>query len=142
MIQDKPYLRKKKDFKSQIKKTFIFNLAKFYPTSCIALKKKFFLKYLKYLKKNEIKNLEIDSRLVIYSFLTNNLNIIHKSLTIYNYDNLGITSNYKKFSLSWWKKRFEAFEYFKYLSNRLNVKFKKGPDYYLTVLINKLYNLR
>ena len=54
----------------------------------------------------------------------------------YNFDQHGITSKYKKFSLLWWKKRSEAFEYTKFLTKKLNKKFFKGPDYYITKLVN------
>ena len=138
MIYDKPYLRKKKKILDLKLKKHIFSIwPSIYPTSCIVLRRKFFLKFLKFLNKTQFPNLEIDARLAIYAYLTNNLNIINKSLTIYNHDSFGITSDYKKFSPNWWKKRFEAFEYFKYLTNRLNIKFKKGPDYFFTLLINK-----
>ena len=80
------------------------------------MRRDFFIKFLKYAKVNRFPNLEIDARLSIYAHLTNNFNVLNDSLTIYNYDNKGITSKYKKFSINWWKKRYEAFEYYKYLS--------------------------
>ena len=138
MIQDKPYLRKQKKILNLKLKKHIFSIwPSIYPTSCISIRRTFFTNFLKYINKNKFPNLEIDARLTIFAYLTNNLNVISESLTTYNHDSLGITSNYKKFSLIWWKKRFEAFEYFKYLAIKLNIKFKKSPDYFFTVLINK-----
>lgn len=141
MLQDKPFLIKKKKILNLKLKKHIFSIwPSIYPTSCIAIRKKFLFKFLKYSNKKKFPNLEIDARLAMYAYLTNNYNIINHSLTFYNYDNLGISSKYKKFSMKWWKKRFEAFEYLKYLCKRLKIKFKKGPDYYLSALINKISN--
>ena len=37
------------------------------PTSCISFKRIFFIKFLKFLKRNDYENLEIDARLTIFS---------------------------------------------------------------------------
>ena len=58
------------------------------------------------------------------------------SKNIYNYDENGISSKYKKFSKFWWKKRNEAFEYMISLMKKFNTKSRLGPDYYLTKIIN------
>ena len=91
------------------------------------------------MKKKKFPNLEIDSRLVIYAFLKKDLKIINKSFTIYNFDQHGITSNYKKFSKKWWIKRKEAFDYMELLMKKLQIKIRRGPDFYFTKLINLLY---
>ena len=72
----------------------------------------------------------------MYAYYTNNLLQIEKSLTIYNNDFNGITSNYKKFSKNWWLKRSEAFQYLKVLLDKLNIYNHKGFDYYFTKLVN------
>ena len=59
-----------------------------------------------------------------------------KKLTIYNFDNLGITSNYNKYTFNWWIKRKEAFDYMIIIMKRMKLKFIPGPDYYFTKLIN------
>ena len=136
-IQDIPFdSLKKKNLKLKNKFHFFSIWPSFYPTSTISMKKKFFLDFIKYSAFNKFPNLEIDARLVIYAHLTNNFRILEKSLTIYNFDNLGITSHYKKYSLSWWKKRYEGFSYMKFLSDKMHLKFKPGPDYYLTCTLN------
>ena len=119
------------------KKKFTFSiLPSFFPTSCITLRRDFFLIFLKFLNKKSFHNLEIDARLSIYSFLLNEFFVTQKSLTIYNYDEFGISSKYKKYSKFWWKKRNEAFEYMISLMKKFNTKSRLGPDYYLTKIIN------
>ncbi len=140
IIQDKPYIKKKKKIMELKKKLHIFSIwPSIYPTSCIAIKKKYFSEFLKYVEKKKFPNLEIDSRLVIYTFLKKDLKIINKSFTIYNFDQYGITSNYKKFSKKWWIKRKEAFDYMEFLMKKFKIKLNKGPDFYFTKLINLLY---
>jgi len=140
IIQDKPYIKKQKKNMKLKKKLHIFSIwPSIYPTSSIALRRKFFTKFLKYIEKNKYPNLEIDSRLVIYAFLKKNLKVINKSFTIYNVDQFGITSNYKKFSKNWWIKRKEAFDYMEYLMKKLKLKINKGPDFYFTQLVNLFY---
>ena len=140
IIQDKPYIKKQKKIMKLKKKLHIFSIwPSIYPTSCITIKKKYFEEFLKYVEKKKFPNLEIDSRLVIYAFLKKDLKIINKSFTIYNFDQNGITSNYKKFSKKWWIKRKEAFEYMEFLMKKLKIKINKGPDFYFTKLINLLY---
>ena len=61
---------------------------------------------------------------------------MNKSLTIYNYDQLGISSNYKNYSLNWWRKETTPFDYMKLLMDRMKIKFIPGYDFYITKLIN------
>ena len=136
-IQDTPLEAFHKRKKILKKKRHFFSIwPSFYPTSCIALKRIFFADFLKVLKKNKFSNLEIDARLSIYAYIKKQFFITKKSLTIYNYDETGISSKYKKFSKLWWKKRNEAFKYMIFLMKKFNIKLYLGPDYYLTKIIN------
>lgn len=91
---------------------------------------------MKYSKKNSFPNLEIDARIIIFAcHYYNDFNILKKKLTIYLKDKNGITSKYKKFSKLWWKKRYEAFCYLKYILNLKNKQFNKGLDYFVTKII-------
>ena len=136
-LQDKPYLSEKKKYMLLKKKSHLFSIwPSFYPTSCMVLKRSFFEKFLKYIEKSKFPNLEIDARLAMYSYIKNDFFLLKKSLTIYNYDEYGITSNYRKYSLNWWKKRNEAFDYLKMLNKKMNKDYKTGPDFYLTKFIN------
>ena len=136
-IQDTPKSNNiKKTFRLK-KKTKSYTIwPSFYPTSCIAVKRKFLINFLKLAKANKFPNLEIDARLCIYAFLKNEYKSIKRNLTIYNYDEVGITSRYKKYSLNWWKKRKEAFDYMKILMKEMNKKFIPGYDYYFTKIVN------
>ena len=140
IIQDKPYLKnEKKNLNLKIKKHLFSIWPSIYPTSCIAIRRSYFNEFLKYIEKKKFPNLEIDSRLIIFAFLKNDLKIINKSFTVYNFDETGITSNYEKFNIKWWKKRKEAFEYMEFLMKKLKLKFSKGPDFYFTKLINLFF---
>ena len=71
-------------------------MAKFLSYKLYGLEKRFFKKFIRYLEKNDFPNLEIDARLSMYAHLKKEFSFTNKSLTIYNYDEFGITSNYKK----------------------------------------------
>ena len=139
-IQDTPFLTSSKKVAKLKNKISLFTIwPSFFPTSCIAIRRSFLKTFFKFAKKHEFPNLEIDARLAIFAFLKNEFKITKNCLTNYNYDNYGITSKYKKFSVPWWKKRNEAFEYTKYLTTKMNISFKRGPDYYFTKLLNLFF---
>ncbi len=136
-IQDKPFLTEKKKYMSLKKKNHLFSIwPSFYPTSCMAIRRKFLEKFMRHLEEKNFPNLEIDARLSMFAFIKNEFLKTEKRLTVYNYDEFGITSNYTKFNINWWKKRDEAFSYLKILTKKLNIKFSVGPDFYLTRFIN------
>ena len=140
LLQDKPYLtNKKKVLDLKDKKHFFSIWPSIYPTSCIAIRRDFFRFFLNYIKKNDYKNLEIDSRLVMFSSILRKYKLINQTYTNYIYDRKGISSKYYKFRKNWWKKRYEAFNYLMYLSDKFRIKFIKGPDYYLTKIINYFF---
>ena len=86
-IQDTPLETLYKKKKLLKKKRHFFSIwPSFYPTSCIAFKRNFFVNFLKVLEKNKFSNLEIDARLSIYAYIKNQFFITKKCLTIYNYD--------------------------------------------------------
>ena len=91
---------------------------------------------MKFIEKNKYPNLEIDARLSIFAFQKKKVFIFKKNLTIYNYDKIGITSKYKKFSKLWWKKRSEAFDYLLTINSKLRIRFLYSVDYFLTRIIN------
>ena len=136
-IQDTPvHFNNKKKFILKKKKHIFSIWPSFFPTSCITFKKSFFLNFLKLIRRNNFPNLEIDARLSIYAYCNKEFVTTNKSFTIYNYDENGITSKYKKFRKNWWKKRSEAFEYMIFVSRKLNKKFNLGPDFIFTKIIN------
>ena len=136
-IQDTPLINLfKKKMLLKKKKHFFSIWPSFFPTSCITFERSFFQNFLKVLRKNEFPNLEIDARLSIYAHIRKQFFLTKKCLTIYNYDENGISSKYKKFSKNWWKKRDEAFSYMIFLMKKFNIKLFLGPDFYLTKIIN------
>ena len=136
-LQDTPLYSNYRDKIILKKKKHLFSIwPSFFPTSCIAIRRNFFLNFLKFSRKKHFPNLEIDARLSIYAYLHNQFLISNKSLTIYNYDENGISSKYKKFTKNWWKKRSEAFDYMLFVSRKLNKKFYFGPDFFITKIIN------
>ena len=136
-IQDRPYLSLKNNLmKLKIKNHYFSIWPSFYPTSCMTVKRDFFKKFIKFSYPKEFPNLEVDARLAIFSYLNKNFKKINKNLTVYNYDEYGITSRYPKYSISWWKKRNDAFSYLMRISNKMNIKFNFSPDFFLTKVIN------
>jgi len=141
-LQDTPLLTSSKKKAKLKKKITLFTIwPSFYPTSCIAVRKSFLKSFFKLAMKDKFPNLEIDARLSIFAFLNNEFKVTNKSLTYYNYDQDGITSRYNKFNVLWWKKRNEAFEYTKFLSKKLKLNFYRGPDYYITKIINLYFSI-
>ena len=102
-------------------------------------KKKFFLEIQKILNTNKFHNLEIDARICIYAFIKKKFNITKKKYTFYSDDKLGISSKYKKFSVGWWKKRKEAYQFMFNIMKKRKINFKKGLDYYITNFLVDLY---
>ena len=79
------------------KKTPFFQFGlDFYPTSSICVRRKFLVNFLKFIEREKYPHLEIDARLSMFAYLKNQFLVINNSLTVYNYDSAGITSNYKK----------------------------------------------
>ena len=136
-IQDTPFLSNQKKKMFIKRKKHLFSIwPGFYPTSSICVRRKFLINFLKFIEREKYPHLEIDARLSMFAYLKNQFLIINNSLTVYNYDSAGITSNYKKYSILWWKKRNEAFMYLKFLHKRLKISFFYGIDFVLTKLIN------
>lgn len=113
-----------------------------FPTSCISFRRSFFSDFKKNIIFNKFPNLEIDARLIIYAFHSKkDMNIIHKNLTEYVDSDISISSNYLKFSINWWYKRKEAFDYLRYILKKQKIIFIKSLDYYLTNMIYFFLNL-
>ena len=80
-IQDQPYMTKFKKKMYIRKKYHYFSIwPGFYPTSSIAIRRKFFLEFLKYIEKNKFSNLEVDARISMFAFLKKTVFNIRKKL--------------------------------------------------------------
>ena len=108
----------------------------FYPTSSISIRRSYFRSFLTNIKANKFSHLEIDARISMFAFLSKDLYFIDKNLTFYNHDKQGIMSKYNKFSLNWWRKRNDAFDYFILLKKKFKIKHNYSFDYFLTKFIN------
>ena len=107
-----------------------------FPTSCISIRRNFFISFLENINKNNYSSLEIDARLHIFSkFYMNEGHILNRKITRYNYDQNGITSSIRKFSKIWWIRRSEAFSYLKIIMKKKRLTFVPSLDYYLTSLL-------
>ena len=110
-----------------------------FPTSCISVKRDFFKLFIKYLKKEEFNDLEIDARITIFSkFYCDNYNIIKTKLTTYNFDNLEITAKKNFFSKKWWFRRREAYQYMVYVLNKKGKNFNISFDFLITLILTFL----
>ncbi len=88
------------------------------------------------MKKKNYPNLEIDARLTIFSkFFYNQYQVIDRKFTFYGLDPNSITAKIKKFSKKWWIRRFQAFQYLKFILKKSKKKFIPSFDYYFTNIV-------
>jgi len=106
------------------------------PTSGISLRREAMKNFFYLSKIKRFPHLEIDSRIMIFSYhYLNEMNLIKNKITYYNIDENGISSKYKKFSKLWWHKRLQAFGYLRYILKKKNKCFIISFDYILTSII-------
>ena len=135
-----PYIKKNK-FTVKNKNKNISIWPTIFPTSCVSIRRRAFVKFLKFAHQNKYPLLEIDARLAIFAkYILNQNNLINKELTFYVSDPKGISSYSPKFSKLWWLKRKQSFSYLQKVLNQSNQKFIKGIDYYFTKLVNIFIN--
>ena len=116
-----------------------------FPTSCISFRRSFFIKFKKKLISKNFPNLEIDARLMIYAYhnsLNKKITILNKKLTKYIKSHNNISSYYSKFSINWWCKRKEAFDYLRYVLKTKNKNFVRSLDYFVTNMIYLLIPIK
>lgn len=138
IIYNLPIIEKKIEFK--IKNNNKKNIwPSIFPTSCISIKRDEFTFFLKNMRKNNYKYLEVDARIIIFfTFYFNQYNILQNKLTYYNYDKDGITAQVPKFSTNWWLRRYQAFQFLKYVKSKKNKKMELSLDYFITTIFNLL----
>lgn len=120
------------------------NWPSIFPTSCISFRRSFFLKFKEKITSKRFPNLEIDARLIIYAHhysLKKKITIINKKLTEYVKSYNSISSYYPKFSINWWLKRKEAFDYLKFILKGKKEIFIISLDYFVTNIIYFLLTL-
>ena len=79
----------------------------------------------------------MDFRTCIYSnYILKNFIIFKDNLTYYRQTGTNYSSNYKKYTFNWWKKRLEAHNFFFDFAERNNIKIKRNLDFLVTKFIN------
>ena len=107
-----------------------------FPTSSIVFRKSFIKKIFQYIKIDKFDMLEVDFRLcVLANILENKKTIMNSNLTFYTQDPKGIMSKYKKFSMNWWQKRYQAHLFLLILLKKFKINKQVSLDYYLTKMI-------
>tara|TARA_Y100000389_G_C17339634_1_gene452586 strand:+ start:131 stop:898 length:768 start_codon:yes stop_codon:yes gene_type:complete len=129
----------KKNKQLDIKKNTFFNTywGYIHPTSCISIRKKFVNEVFNKTINDKYTDIWFDLRVLLFSKYLDKYNFINENLTVYRQSDGNISSKFKKFEKSWWKRRNDAHEYFFTFMkiNKLNV--KKNLDFYITKFVNK-----
>ena len=110
-----------------------------HPTSCISIRKNFINKVFESTVSENFPNIWLDLRILLYAKYIHNYNTIDENLTFYRQSEDSISSKFKKYSKSWWKRRNEAHNYFSDFMKKNNLKYKKNLDYFITKIFNKFY---
>ena len=107
-----------------------------HPTSCITIKKEIFGKLFTSISSKDFTDVWMDLRICLYAkYILKNFNKVDENLTYYRRTESNISSKFKKYSKSWWKRRSQAHEYFHFFCKNNDIKFKKNLDYLLTKFI-------
>jgi hypothetical protein len=100
------------------------------------MKRDFFNKVFPKISFKKFFDIWLDFRLAFYSyFISKNFEILDKRLTYYFVDPKGVSSNFRYFTYNWWKRRIEAFEFYKYLFKKFYLKFPLTLNYIITKII-------
>jgi len=149
-------LNKKKNFLLDIPFIFFNNKSKFLmnikqrskyfipwiqfpPQSCISVRKDYLKRIINKINIKKFPNTWLDFRLVC-QFSIDEENVIPKGIGLTSYrqnPNSQIIEYKKKYSFNWWRKRYEAHQFQKYLHERNN----KSPNFSLDKFVTKLINL-
>jgi glycosyltransferase involved in cell wall biosynthesis len=124
------YIRKNKNF-------FNTYWGYIHPTSCISIRKEFINEVFDVIINDEFTDIWLDLRVLLFSKFLDNYNTINENLTFYRQFEGNISSKFKKFKKTWWKRRGEAHDYFFYFMKKNNLNTKKNLDFYITKIINK-----
>jgi glycosyltransferase involved in cell wall biosynthesis len=108
-----------------------------HPTSCISIRKEFINEVFDSIINDKFTDIWLDLRVLLFSKFLDKYNTINENLTFYRQFEGNISSKFKKFKKSWWKRRNEAHDYFFYFMKKNNLNTKKNLDFYITKIINK-----
>jgi len=107
-----------------------------HPTSCISIKKEFISEVFDKTLNDKFTDIWLDIRVLLFSKYFNQYNTINENLTFYRQLEGNISSKFKKFTKTWWKRRNEAHDYFFHFTKTNNLNVKKNLDFYITKFIN------
>ena len=112
-----------------------------HPTSCITIRKEIVDELFASISFDSFTDVWMDLRVSIFAqYILKSLDIINENITYYRKTDTNISSKFKKFSKTWWKRRRQAHEYFYKFSKDNNISFKKNFDFLITKLICKIFN--
>ena len=107
-----------------------------HPTSCITIKREVVDKLFTSISSNDYTDVWMDLRICLYAkYILKSFNRVNENLTYYRRTANNVSSNFRKFSTNWWRRRNQAHEYFHSFCKNNNIKFKKNLDYLLTKFI-------
>ena len=107
-----------------------------HPTSCITIKKEVVDKLFTSISTKDFTDVWMDFRICIYAqYILKNFQKVNENLTYYRRTENNISSNFRKFSKNWWKRRDQTHEYFHFFCKNNDIKFKKNLDYLFTKFV-------
>ena len=107
-----------------------------HPTSCISVKKNCFLELLDLISYKDYTDVWIDLRICLYSkYILKDFHILNENLTFYRKTESNISSNFRKFSKNWWKRRRQAHKFFQKFTQDNELNFNKNLDFFITKII-------
>ena len=125
------YIRKDKNF-------FNTYWGYIHPTSCISIRKEFINEVFDKTINDKFTDIWLDLRVLLFSKYLSEYNAINENLTFYRQFEGNVSSKFKKFKKSWWKRRNEAHDYFFDFMKTNNLNSKRNLDFYITKAINRL----
>jgi len=130
----KTYFEKKK------KKIFKSYWSYIHPTSCISIRKDTAEELFNYINVQDYFDTWMDFRTNIYSkYLNKSIKILDEHLTVYRKSSTNVSSNFKKFSKNWWKRRKEAHDYLFFFLKKNGIKTNNNLDKIITNLVCKFF---
>jgi hypothetical protein len=142
IIFDLPYIyySKNKIKNFLVKKKISYKMwPHFPPQSCISMKRDFFNRVFPIISFKKFFDIWFDFRVAFYSyFISKEFEILDKKLTYYFIDPNGVSSEFSYLTFNWWKRRLQAFEFYKYLFKKFLLKFPLTLDYIATKIIFRL----
>ena len=111
-----------------------------FPTSSISVKRESINNFFNLQLENDYPELAVDFRIITYFYnLKKNFYICDNFLTNYLSMNEGNESKYPKYSLRWWKRRYQSYIYLKEMLKNAKIDHSISVDYIVTKIINKYF---